>query len=130
MKGYAPILKATLDDEGRLLDGRVVSAIQLRPDGVRPDPEQRAARLVRDMTALDLSGGGLVFDDAGNFRPARPVPGACAAAAPVTAAGNGLAAAFPALAEALPCICAGGAADAAGGRPGARRDTSASARSR
>jgi hypothetical protein len=79
-KGLAPILQATVDEEGRLLEGRIVSAIQLRPEGVRPDPEQRAARLIRGMTALDLGGGGLVFDDAGGFRPAGPPGGPCGAA--------------------------------------------------
>ena len=51
IKGYAPILKATIDTDGRLLDGRIVSGIQVRPDGVKLDPEQRAFRLIRDMTA-------------------------------------------------------------------------------
>jgi hypothetical protein len=76
-KGYAPILGATLDGDGRLLDGRIVSAIQLRPDGVRLDPAQRAFRLIREMTERDLSGGGLLFDEQGAFRPARPPAGPC-----------------------------------------------------
>ncbi len=78
MKGYAPILHVTVDDAGRLLAGRIVSGIQLRPEGVRLDGEQRAFRLIRDMTAGDLAGGGLLFDATGHFRPARPVGGACA----------------------------------------------------
>ena len=77
LKGYAPILEATVDDEGRLLEGRIVSGIQLRPDGVKRDPEQRAFQLMRQMTALDLSGGGLLFDEDGSFRPAQPAGGAC-----------------------------------------------------
>jgi poly-gamma-glutamate capsule biosynthesis protein CapA/YwtB (metallophosphatase superfamily) len=79
LKGVAPILEATVDCEGRLLQGRIVSAIQVRPDGVRLDAQQRAFHLIRDMTALDLSGGGLLFDESGGFRPARPIEGQCAA---------------------------------------------------
>ena len=81
MKGYAPILKATIDGDGRLLEGRIVSALQVRPDGVRPDPQQRAFHLVRDMTQADLGGGGLVFDESGGFRPAQPPAGSCATGA-------------------------------------------------
>ena len=78
-KGYAPILVATIDDDGRRLDGRLVSGIQTRPDGVSLDPQQRAYRLIRDMTELDLSGGALVFDEDGRFRPALAAAGECAA---------------------------------------------------
>ncbi len=80
-KGYAPILRATLDGEGRLVSGRIVSAIQQRPDGLRPDPGQQAGRLIRSLTETDLRGGGLLFDADGGFRPATPPP-ACTAAAP------------------------------------------------
>jgi hypothetical protein len=80
-KGYAPILDATLDAEGRLVGGRIVSALQERPDGLRLDPGQQAARLIRAMTEADLGGGGLAFDADGGFRPATPPP-ACAGATP------------------------------------------------
>jgi hypothetical protein len=80
MKGYAPILEATLDGEGRLLEGRVVSALQARPAGVVPDEAQRAFRLMREVTALDLAGGGLQFTDDGRFRPALDAGGACGGA--------------------------------------------------
>lgn len=76
-KGYAPILQATVDGQGRFIQGRIVSGIQVRPDGVRLDPQQRALQLIREMTELDFSGGGLVFDADGGFRPLRPVTAAC-----------------------------------------------------
>jgi poly-gamma-glutamate capsule biosynthesis protein CapA/YwtB (metallophosphatase superfamily) len=80
LKGYAPLLQATIDGDGQLLDGQLTSGIQRRPDGVKLDPQQRAYRLVRDMTELDLSGGALLFDENGGFRPAQAPGGACAAA--------------------------------------------------
>lgn len=73
-KGYAPLLRATLDDSGRLVAGRIVSALQERPDGLRLDPGQQAARLIRSMTEADLRGGGLLFDAEGGFRPATAPP--------------------------------------------------------
>ncbi len=76
-KGYAPILEAALDGAGRLLDGRIVSAVQVRPEGVRPDPQQHAFHLIREMSALDLSGGALVFEEDGRFRPVHPVSENC-----------------------------------------------------
>lgn len=79
MKGYAPILQATLDGDGRLLEGRIVSGIQVRPDGVQADGRQRAFHLMQDMTTQDFSGGGLLFDQAGGFRPAQAAGGACGA---------------------------------------------------
>lgn len=76
MKGYAPILQATVDQDGRLLEGRIVSAIQLRPDGVRIDREQRAFRVMREVTVLDLAGGGLEFGEDGGFEPVS-APASC-----------------------------------------------------
>lgn len=73
-KGYAPLLRATLDDGGRLVSGRIVSALQERPGGLRLDPAQQAARLIRSMTEADLRGGGLLFDADGGFRPATAAP--------------------------------------------------------
>ena len=79
MKGYAPLLQATLDNSGQLLEGRIISGLQLRPDGVTLDPQQRAFQLMRDLTALDLSGGGLLFSDDGAFRPVAAPPSPCGA---------------------------------------------------
>jgi hypothetical protein len=77
-KGYAPILQVTLDGEGRLLEGRIVPAVQLRTQGVQLDAERRASRLMRELTELDFGGGGLEFDAADGLRPAQPPPGPCA----------------------------------------------------
>ena len=69
--GLAPILEVTLDEQGRLLAGAIHSNFQRRPEGVTPDPEQRAAKLIRDLTRKDFKGGGLRFKDDGGFVPKR-----------------------------------------------------------
>ena len=65
IKGIAPILIATLDGEGRFLEGEVVSTIQLRPDGPTIDPRQRALALMRGLTAEDFPDSGLRFHSDG-----------------------------------------------------------------
>lgn len=62
LNGLAPVLEATLDAEGRFVEGRILSAIQRRPDGVFPDPERRALRLMQRLTQEDFNGGGLIFE--------------------------------------------------------------------
>jgi hypothetical protein len=69
--GLAPVLDVTLDEQGRLVRGAIRSNVQRRPEGVTPDPEQRAFRLIRELTAEDFEGGGLRFADDGSFAPER-----------------------------------------------------------
>lgn len=87
-KGVAPMLMATLDEEGRLLEGEIISFRQLRPDGPRLDERQTAAALIKSLTRTDFDGGGLDFNDKGGFTPSlsrqphpgenpRQVPAAC-----------------------------------------------------
>jgi len=71
-KGYAPILLATLDGNGQFKRGKIVSAIQVRPDGPRIDNRKRAYDLIRDLTRQDFQGDAIVFHDAGRFTPAAP----------------------------------------------------------
>ncbi len=68
-KGYAPILNVTLDGFGRLVSGEVISAIQIRPAGPRIDDQNRAYEMIRELTRLDFNGGGLTFQDDGQFNP-------------------------------------------------------------
>lgn len=63
-KGLAPVLGATLDPSGRFLEGEILSAIQVRPDGVFPDQQQRARQLMQQLSQEDFEGGGLIFDGA------------------------------------------------------------------
>ncbi|MDX1443501.1 MAG: CapA family protein [Gammaproteobacteria bacterium] len=69
-KGYAPILDVTLSGQGEFIAGQLHSAIQQRPNGVFPDPDQRALELVRELTNHDFNGGGLFFTPEGRLYPA------------------------------------------------------------
>lgn len=61
-KGLAPVLGATLDPSGKFVEGEILSAIQMRPEGVFPDAQARALQLMRELTKEDFDGGTLVFD--------------------------------------------------------------------
>jgi poly-gamma-glutamate capsule biosynthesis protein CapA/YwtB (metallophosphatase superfamily) len=60
-RGFAPILIANLDAEGAFVDGRIHSAIQLRPGGPQPDPQRQALALIRTLTAEAFPNGNLVI---------------------------------------------------------------------
>jgi len=70
IKGIAPILTATLDGEGRFVDGHIVSTVQLRPAGPSIDPQQRALNLVRGLSIADFGEPGLQFLPDGTLLPA------------------------------------------------------------
>jgi hypothetical protein len=76
-KGFAPILRVTVDGAGRFYHGEVVSAIQLRPSGPRIDPQQRAYAMIRELTHLDFNGGGIHFQTDGRFTPEKLPGGPC-----------------------------------------------------
>ena len=69
IKGIAPILLTTLDGDGQFVDGSIVSTIQLRPAGPSLDPEQRALKLMRGLTAEDFDAPGIRFYDDGRLEP-------------------------------------------------------------
>jgi hypothetical protein len=69
IKGVAPILISTLDGAGRFVHGEIVSTIQIRPAGPSIDPQQRALKLIRGLTAEDFDFPGLKFYDDGRFEP-------------------------------------------------------------
>ncbi len=70
--GFAPLLAATLDGNGRFVGGTLHSLIQLRPNGPAPDPQQRALRMMRELTTLDFPAGDLRISPDGTLarRPA------------------------------------------------------------
>jgi poly-gamma-glutamate capsule biosynthesis protein CapA/YwtB (metallophosphatase superfamily) len=72
IRGLAPILIAEIDSEGFLLNGRIVSARQLRPAGPTLDPERGAYQLIRELTEQDFEGGDLIFEEDGTFLPRTP----------------------------------------------------------
>ncbi len=70
IKGIAPILVATLDGEGRFIDGKIISTVQLRPAGPTVDEQQRALNLIRGLSAQDFGQSGLTFAPDGKIEPA------------------------------------------------------------
>lgn len=67
VKGIAPILTATLDGDGRFVEGNIVSTIQLRPDGPSIDDQQRALNLIRGLSVDDFGNPGLTFHPDGRL---------------------------------------------------------------
>jgi len=74
LKGVAPILVATLDGEGRFVEGEIVSTVQRRPHGVFPDPGRRAQREIERLSIADFGEAGLEFRDDGRLLPAERPP--------------------------------------------------------
>ena len=73
-KGWAPVLRVTVDQDGAFVEGQIVSARQIRPGGPVPDPNHSAAGLIRQLTELDFPDSGLTITKEG--RILRGVPGA------------------------------------------------------
>jgi hypothetical protein len=69
IKGVAPILTATLDGQGRFVEGVIVSTVQLRPDGPSIDNKRRAFNLMRGLSVEDFENPGLVFLPDGSLLP-------------------------------------------------------------
>ena len=65
IRGIAPILHATLDDEGRFVSGRIESTIQIRPAGPAPDPVGSVAALMRGLNMSSFPDGALVIGEDG-----------------------------------------------------------------
>ncbi len=74
IKGIAPILTATLDGDGRFIEGNIVSTIQLRPAGPSIDPQRRAQKLMLGLMLEDFGNAGLVISEDGNLIPAHRPP--------------------------------------------------------
>ena len=70
IKGIAPILVTTLDGEGKFVEGKIHSTIQLRPDGPSIDRRNRALNLMRSLSLLDFTTPGVVFNADGSLKPA------------------------------------------------------------
>lgn len=69
-RGIAPILVATLDQEGRFLEGEIHSTVQVRPRGPQPDPENRALEMLVDLSEREFRESGLAFLPDGRLMPA------------------------------------------------------------
>ena len=67
IRGIAPILLVTLDDEGKFVSGRIESTIQIRPAGPAPDPDKGVIRLLQSLTSIAFPNGALVIADDGQL---------------------------------------------------------------
>lgn len=74
IRGIAPILIATLDDEGKFVSGRVEPTIQIRPRGPAPDPERKVITLLRELTATAFPDGALEIAADGTLRRRAAAP--------------------------------------------------------
>jgi poly-gamma-glutamate capsule biosynthesis protein CapA/YwtB (metallophosphatase superfamily) len=69
IKGVAPVLLVTLDEEGRFVEGQIRSSVQIRPAGPTPDPQQQALQLIRSLSIQDFATPGIRFADDGKLLP-------------------------------------------------------------
>ena len=69
IRGIAGILTTRLADDGRFLDARLDSTIQIRPAGPSLDPERRAVAQLRELTGTAFPQGHLTIEDDGRIVP-------------------------------------------------------------
>jgi hypothetical protein len=69
LKGVAPILVATVDQDGRFVAGEIHSTVQIRPAGPSLDPGQQALDLIRRLSFEDFVTPGLRFEADGRLLP-------------------------------------------------------------
>lgn len=67
IRGIAPILQVTLDDEGRFVAGKIEPTMQIRPAGPAIDPERKVITLMRDLTTDAFPDGRLSIADDGTL---------------------------------------------------------------
>jgi poly-gamma-glutamate capsule biosynthesis protein CapA/YwtB (metallophosphatase superfamily) len=65
IRGIAPILLVTLDDEGKFVSGKIEPTIQLRPAGPTIDPEKKVITLMRELTTAAFPDGALDISEDG-----------------------------------------------------------------
>jgi poly-gamma-glutamate capsule biosynthesis protein CapA/YwtB (metallophosphatase superfamily) len=67
IRGIAPILLVTLDEEGRFVSGRIEPTIQIRPAGPAPDPAKGVIKLLQTLTTTAFPDGSLTIGDDGSL---------------------------------------------------------------
>ena len=67
IRGIAPILLVTLDDEGKFVSGRIEPTIQIRPAGPAPDPSKGVIKLLQTLTTTAFPDGRLAIGDDGQL---------------------------------------------------------------
>ena len=74
IRGVAPILEVTLDDEGKFVGGKIEPTIQLRPAGPSVDPDKKVIALLRSLTSTAFPNGILSIAEDGTLTKASPAP--------------------------------------------------------
>lgn len=74
VKGLAPVLIARVARDGRFLEGRIASMIQVRPGGPQPDPHQHALQIMRALTEKAFGLEELQFFADGTIRAPASMP--------------------------------------------------------
>jgi hypothetical protein len=74
IRGLAPILLVTVDDQGKFVSGRIEPTIQLRPSGPSIDPDKKVITLLRELTSAAFPGGLLKIGEDGTLERAVPLP--------------------------------------------------------
>ncbi len=67
--GVGLVLEAILDEEGRLLEGRILPTRQVGRGHPEPDPEDRAIDLIRMLSLADFPTLGILVAEDGRFGP-------------------------------------------------------------
>ena len=68
---YAPILKVEMDSSGVFKKGNIFSAIQETYKPCKPDPLNRAAKLIKKLSEDDFPGSSPIIMDSGEFYPGK-----------------------------------------------------------
>ena len=73
--GVAPILTLTLSADGRFKQGKIISARQYRPAGTLLDKNNKAAKIIKELTQSDFPNTPLNFSKTGLITPLLLSPG-------------------------------------------------------
>jgi len=66
--GIAPLVRITVDTEGRFRHGTIIPVFQLYPGGTRIDPSRRAISKIKDLTAADFPEAVISISDKGEIK--------------------------------------------------------------
>ena len=65
--GIAPIVKVYTDHEGKFLKGEIIPVIQYAPGGPQPDPQNRAIKVLQELSRKDFPESPVYIDESGNI---------------------------------------------------------------
>jgi len=65
--GIAPVIRLDTDISGKFIAGKIIPVYQMPGSGVRPDPDRRVIRKIRELTALDFPGSVILISEDGKI---------------------------------------------------------------